>query len=186
MRTTTPTMTPIVATAMIVPAMKRATRRMGRMVTVARDRAPGRRSSRGSGVLERLPLLPPALDGEIRRRLDRQLAGGRREPGREVVERECEDVADSGDPRLGEETVLLRAEPSQVQQQGLVAPRQDIVRRRVDLVGEVLASRRRLGYLEEDAGREHALPLEAGKVDRLDAGQLGDRRHAVAVLLCGW
>ena len=54
----------------------------------------------------------------------------------------------------------------------------DVVRVGGDLVGQDLATGRRLGPLEQETGRERALVLEAGEVDGLDAGQLGDRRHS--------
>ena len=73
--------------------------------------------------------------------------------------------------------MVIRAKARQVQHQGLVAPVEDVVRRGVDLVGQVLAAGRRLGSLQQKPGRERALCLEAGEVVRLDAGQLGDRRH---------
>ena len=78
---------------------------------------------------------------------------------------------------LDEELVLVGPVARQVEHQRLVAPHQDVVRGRGDLVGERLATRRRLGDLEQQAGREDALVVEPGEVDGLDAGQFVDRWH---------
>ena len=73
----------------------------------------------------------------------------------------------------------VAAEAREVEHERLVAPPGDVVRRGLDVVREVRAPRRRLRDLEQDAGREDALLLEAGEVHGLDAGELGDGRHGL-------
>ena len=77
--------------------------------------------------------------------------------------------------------MLGRAEAGEVEHLALVAPQLDVVRRGAHLVGQVLAARHGLGDLEQQAGREDALALEAAEVDRLDPDQLVDGRHAPIV-----
>ena len=81
--------------------------------------------------------------------------------------------------------MLVRPEGGQVEHERLVAPREDLEEIGAHVVGEVLTPRGGLGYFEQDAGREHALLLEAFQVDGLDAGQAGDRRHVLGDLLVG-
>src|SRR5207247_9347409 len=81
------------------------------------------------------------------------------------------------DLTLHQEWVVVRREAGQVEHQGLVTPRQHVVRRRIDLIGERLAPRRGLAHLEEQAGGEDALVLEPVQVDLLDPRQLSDRWH---------
>ena len=82
---------------------------------------------------------------------------------RELVERQGEDVAQALDVRLDQQLVVGRPEAREVEHQRLVAPIEDVVGRRVDLVGQVLTAGRRLGPLQEQAGRERALVLEAAR-----------------------
>ena len=74
------------------------------------------------------------------------------------------------------------AEVGEIEHLGFVAPRQHVVRRRADLVGQRLATRRGLADLEQEARREDALVLEAVQMDLLDPGQLADRWHAMVAL----
>ena len=83
------------------------------------------------------------------------------------------------DAGLDHQLVLVRPEPGQVEHQRLVPPLEHVVLGRLDLVGERLAAGRRLRHLQQQAGREDALVLEALEQDGLDAGQLVDRRHGV-------
>src|SRR5215213_201426 len=87
-------------------------------------------------LLERPRLLPPALNHQVRRGLGVEL--DRRSPQSlpERVEIEGEDVAQALDPGLDQELVLVRSKSSEIEQERLVAPGEDIVRRRIDLVGE--------------------------------------------------
>ncbi len=99
----------------------------------------------------------------------------------ERVERKRQDVAESLDPCLDEELVLVRPETREIEHQGLVAPHEHVVGVGRDLVGQHLPSRRRLRAFEEQARRERALALESGEVDGLDPGQFGDRRHGLII-----
>ena len=89
-----------------------------------------------------------------------------------------EDVPQALEPGLAQQACSAGPKPARLSICASSRHVEDVVRRRVDLVGEVLAARRRLGDLEQEAGREDALALEAPEVDRLDADQLVDRRHA--------
>ena len=71
-------------------------------------------------------------------------------------------------------------EGGEIEQERLVAPVVDVVRRDADLVGEVHASRRRLGHLEQQTGREHPLALEALEKEHGHALELLDRRHGAS------
>jgi hypothetical protein len=122
-------------------------------------------------------LVPPALDGQVRRRVHLQLVGAAGDALAERREVDLEDVAEALEAALAEEPVLGRPEPGEVQHLGLVAPHQDVVGRGADLVGEVLAPCDGLGDLEKEARREDALALEAAEVDRLDSDELVDRWH---------
>ena len=85
-------------------------------------------------------------------------------------------------PRLDHELVLVRPEARQVEHQRLVAPHQDVVGVGGDLVGQRLATGRRLRDLQEQTGREDALMVEPLDVGGLDARQLVDRRHGTVGL----
>ena len=67
--------------------------------------------------------------------------------------------------------------PARLRSSASIAPAEHVVRRRVHLVGQGLPSRRGLGHLQQETGREDALARKALAVDRLDPGELGDRRH---------
>ena len=108
-------------------------------------------------------------------------AAAREESRPEPVGVEVEDVAQALDAGLDEELVLVGPEAREVEHQRLVAPLQDVVRRRVDLVGERLATGRGLRHLQQEAGREDALVIEPGEVDGLDAGQFVDRWHGTII-----
>src|SRR2546430_2463918 len=72
---------------------------------------------------------------------------------------------------LEHQLVLVLPDSGQVQHQRLVPPGEDVVGCRVHLIGQVLATGRCLGHLEEQPGGEDALGLEALEVDGLDPGQ---------------
>src|SRR3954451_16506929 len=118
-------------------------------------------------LFQRPRLVPPGLDHEVRRRLDADLAGGRRDPCAERPEVHREQVVQAVDPGLDEQLVLVLAEPGEVQHQRLVAPCPDVLQRPADVVREVLAARRGLRHLQQDPGREDALLLEAVEIDGL-------------------
>ena len=67
---------------------------------------------------------------------------------------EFEDVVETLDPGLDHELVLVRPEAGQVEHQRLVPPHQHVGRVRGDLIGQRLASGRRLRPLQEKARRE--------------------------------
>ena len=69
---------------------------LARMAPRSRDGA-----APGLLVLERPRLVPPALEGEVGRRVDPELAGGAPDARAERVEVEVEDVAQPLDPRPG-------------------------------------------------------------------------------------
>ena len=102
-----------------------------------------------------------------------QLGRGALDPLAELGQRQGQDVAQPVDPRLDQQLVLARAEPGEVEHQRLVAPRRDVVRGRLDVVGQVLPPGRRLRDLQQDAGREDALLLEAGEMERRVRGEAG-------------
>src|ERR1700690_4659840 len=131
-----------------------------------------------SFLLQRLRLLPPAFELEVRRRLDLEVVRRLAHPGAEVVEAQREQVLEAHDARLQEQLLLGRSDAGQVQQQRLVAPFVDVVRVGLDLVGQVLPPRGRLGHLQQEARGEDALAQELVDVDDRRALQLVDRRHA--------
>ena len=102
----------------------------------------------------------------------------RRTRAPKVVEVELEDVVQTLDAGLDHQLVLVGPEAREVEHQRLVAPDQDVGRVGGDLVGQRLASGRRLGDLQQEARREDALMVEPVEVDGLDAGQFVDRWHA--------
>src|SRR3954447_4483541 len=177
-----------IATARITTAVERAsTNDPSRPLTVS---IPASSHARGTDVrrtperrprsllLERPGLLPPAVHRQLVGRVDAELPGRPPKPFPEALGIERKDVAQPLDPRLDEQLVLVGTEAREVEHQRLVAPHQDVVGGRGDLVGEDLATGRRFGPFEQQPGRERALMLEAREMDRFDAGQLVDRRHA--------
>src|SRR5689334_12259111 len=116
----------------------------------ARARAAGT----GRSVLEGARLVPPAGHDQVLRRIDVELERGAVESIAEGVRVQAEDVPEALDPRLHEELVIIRPKAREVQHQRLVAPGKDLVRVRLDLVGERLPAGRGLADLEEQAGRE--------------------------------
>jgi len=95
----------------------------------------------------------------------------------EVFALDREKVGQALDPGLVEQHVLGGAEAREVEEERLVAPVHDVHERRADLVGEVLPPRPRLRHLEQEAGREDAVALEAREVDRQRSRELVDGRH---------
>ena len=85
---------------------------------------------------------------------------------------------ESLDAGLDHQLVLIGPEAREVEHQRFVAPGQDVGRVRRDLVGQRLATGRRLGDLEQQARGEDPHPVETRQEDRLDAGQFVDRWHA--------
>src|SRR6188508_1741679 len=73
--------------------------------------------------------------------------------------------------------MLVGPEAREIEHQRLVTPHQDVVRIRGDLVGQRLAPRRRLGPLQQEAGREDPLMVEPLEVNGLDTRQFVDRWH---------
>ena len=103
---------------------------------------------------------------QVGRRLDAEHSRRAASRSRKSSMSSGEQVGQPDDAGLGEQRLLGRAEVGQVEQQRLVAPVVDVVGRGVDLVGQVLAPRRRLRDLEQQAGREDALALEAPRGGR--------------------
>src|SRR5215207_831553 len=83
---------------------------------------------------ERVCLVPPALDGEVIRRLDLQLVRAARQALAERLQVHREDVAKALEAALAEEAMLVGPEAREVQHLGLVPPQEDIVGRGVHLV----------------------------------------------------
>ena len=81
------------------------------------------------------------------------------------------------DPGLDHQLVLIGPEAREVEHQRLVAPGQDVGRVGRHLVGERLAAGRRLGDLEQQAGREDPHPGRGGRGGRARSGSV---RRSVA------
>src|SRR6185369_2372614 len=115
-------------------------------------------------LLEGPRLLPPGVDHEVRGGGPIELLRRAAQLAPERLEVRREDVVQALDPGLDEQLVLVRPEPREVEHQRLVPPVEDVGQVGADVVGEILPAGRRLGDLEQDARREHALLLEAVEV----------------------
>src|SRR3954449_3959953 len=76
---------------------------------------------------ERVRLVPPALDHQVRRWLHLELVRAARKPRLERRQVHLEDVVEALEAALAEQLVLGRPEPGEVEHLRLVAPLEDVV-----------------------------------------------------------
>src|SRR4029079_13943747 len=92
------------------------------------------------------------------------------DPVSERVEIQAQNGEQPFDAGLHEELVIGRAEARKIEHERLVAPGEDVVRRRIDLVREGLPAGGRLADLEQEPGGEDGPVVEAGGGEPLASG----------------